>query len=194
MTPTPTNRKANAEAAVSRLRAEQAQLHTQQKRALESIERLNRDIAQAQRSSDPDTLASLRTERRTAEETARDVRNALPILERELEQALGERHMAERAVQAERFNAIQAKQAALLATITEAVDQIVDAIKEKETLAGEQQRIVQRVCPGADRNAALIRHDLADCITARLQGQPATALRARDWTAWVMSEQGDLLR
>ncbi|MCS6305239.1 MAG: hypothetical protein H8K07_16475 [Nitrospira sp.] len=141
-----------------------------------------------------DTLTSLQANRREAEESVQDLERALPGLDREMELATGEMVMSERAVQAEHWNTIQIEQAALLRTITEAVELIANSISEKEKLAHRQQEILANVCLGADRNPDAIRHDLAHAITTKLQSHPTTALRAIDWTCLRMTEQGDLLR
>lgn len=189
-----TERKQQAAVALQRLRAEREHMLTRQQAAENTIARLNQDIIQAQRSGDADALTSLRADRREAQESVQDLERAFPGLDREMELATGEMVMSERAVQAEHWNTIQIEQAALLRTITEAVELIANSISEKEKLAHRQQEILANVCPGANRNPDAIRHDLAHAITTKLQGHPTTALRAIDWTCLRMTEQGDLLR
>ncbi len=187
-----TVRKAKAAAALRQLTNERQTILSRQTTAQETIERLNQDIIQAQRSGEADALTNLRADRREGEESVQDLQRALPGLDREIELVTGEMVMAERAVQAENWNKIQTEQAALLTTITEAVELIANSIIEKEKLAHVQQKVLANVCIGADRNPALIRHDLAFAITARLQGMTPTTLRTVDWTCLRMTEQGDL--
>lgn len=185
-------RKAKAATALQQLKQERQTILSQEKTSQATIERMNQDTVQAQRSGDAATLTTLRAGRRDAEDSIRDLERTLPTVEREIELAEAEAIMAERAVQAEDWNKIQAEQAQLLKTITEAAELIANSINEKERLAHRQQKILANVCPGADRNPALIRHDLAHTIMNRLQGNPPTALRAIDWSCLSMTAQGDL--
>jgi len=189
-----TERKQQAAVALQRLRAEREHMLTRQQAAENTIARLNQDIIQAQRSGDADALTSLRADRREAQESVQDLERALPGLDREIQLAEGELHMAERAVAAEQYNRIQVEQAQLLRTIEDAIHTIADALDQKERLAVRQQTLVTSVCPGHNHNAAQIRHDLTHVVTGRLQGNRGVSLRTMDWSTWPMSSQGDLLR
>lgn len=188
-----TDRKSKAVTALQELKNEKATIATRQKSTQETVERLNQGIVQAERSGETDNLRKMRDDRRAAEESVRDLERTLPIVVHELELAQGEMIMAERACCAESWNKIQTEQIALFRTVTEAVELIANSINEKERLAHRQQKILASVCPGADKNPTLIRHDLAFAITARLQDSPTTALRTIDWTCLRMTEQGNLV-
>lgn len=175
---TPTERKQKAAAALERLTSERKQILTRQQTAQATIEQLNQDLARAERSGEADTLAALRSDRREAEESVQDLARALPGLDREIE-------LAERACCAEQYNALQTRQAALLKTIEDALD-------EKARLAALQQTLVINVCPGSPHNAALIRPDVIHVITGWLQGNRGLSLRTVDWSSQRMTAQGVL--
>jgi len=187
-------RKAKAEVHLKQLRNEREQILTRQQKAQERIEELNQVIMQAERSSEVDTLAALRSDRRAAEESARDLERALPVVGHDIELAQGELHAAHVACEAEQYNRLQVRQLSLLSTVQEAIETIVTTVEEKERLAVRQQAIHNAVVTGGNLNATMIRHDLAHAISVRLQGSPAMSLRTLDWSIWPMSEQGDLLR
>lgn len=189
-----TARKAKAAAGLRQLKDERETILSRQKTAEGTIERLNQDIIQAQRSGKADILTSLRADRREAEESVQDLERALPGLDREIELATGELIMAERAVAAEQYNRIQVEQVSLCQTIEDAIHTIADALDQKERLAARQQTLMTSVCPGHNHNAVLIRPDLIHVVTGRLQGNRGVSLRTVDWSTWPMSEQGDLLR
>ena len=189
-----TVRKQQAQAARQRLTDERETIVTRQQTAAADLARLDQEILQATRSGEPDTLRGLRDDRRAAEESARDLERAWPVLNRELELAEGEMLMAERACCAEAYNRHQVEQVQLLRTIEDALHAIADALTEKERLAVQQQKVLTSVLPGNNHNAALIRADVIHVVTAWLQGNRGLSLRTADWSSWLMSEQGDLLR
>jgi hypothetical protein len=189
-----TARKQKAQAALQQLRNEREQIRARQQKAQERIEELDQVIVQAERSGETDKLAALRSDRRAAEESARDLDRALPVVDREIELAQGELQAAHVACEAEQYNCLQTEQLSLLSTVQEAIETIVAAVDEKERLAVRQQAIHNAVMKGGNLNGTMIRHDLAHAISIRLQGSPAMSLRTLDWSTWPMSEQGDLLR
>lgn len=187
-------RKAKAESTLTQLRSEREYIRTQQQTAQETIERVNGAIVTAGRSGEADTLRELRDDRRAAEDSIGDLERALPAVDRDIQVAEGELHMAARAVWAEEWNRLQVQQVEFLRTIEDAVHTIADALDQKERLAARQQTLVTNVCPGSTHNAALIRPDLIHVVTDRLQGNRGLSLRTVDWSTWPMTEQGDLLR
>jgi chromosome segregation ATPase len=187
-------RKAKAEVHLKQLRNEREHIRTRQQKAQERIEELNQVIMKAERSGEANTLAALRSDRRAAEESARDLDRALPVVDRDIELAQGELHAAHVACQSEQYNRLQAQQVSLLSTVQEAIETIMSAVQEKERLAVRQQTIHNGVVTGGNLNAIMIRHDLAHAISVRLQGSPAISLKTLDWSSWPMSEQGDLVR
>jgi hypothetical protein len=187
-------RRAKAEVHLKQLRNEREQIRIRQQKAQERIEELNQVIMQGERSGEAEMLAALRSDRRAAEESARDLDRALPVVDRDIELAQGELHAAHVACEAEQYNRLQVRQLSLLSTVQEAIETIVSTVEEKERLAVRQQSIHNGVVTGGNLNATMIRHDLAHAISVRLQGSPAMPLRTLDWSSWPMSEHGDLLR
>lgn len=187
-------RKHKAEAALAQLKTEHAEISNRQKTAQETIGRLDHEIVAAQRSGDSDLLARLRSDRRDAEETIRELSLALPKVAREIELAEGESLMANRQCLSEQYNAIQLEQARLLSTISASVSALLTAVHEKVRLAEKQDGIVANVRPYGNLSPEGIRHELAYSITALLlEGRAPKAFHEIDWSTWRMTEQGDLL-
>ncbi len=187
-------RRSQAVDRVAHLSGELSQLQRRRQEAVQAGESLNVQISQHERGGDAEVLAELRQARRDASDVQADLSRTIATVEEELRLAQGELRASTVMVESERYNAIQTRQAALLQTITEAVDAIVAAVNEKEQLAARQQAIHNGIVTGGNLNVAAIRLDLAHAITVRLQGHPAPALRTIDWSSRPMSEAGVLIQ
>jgi hypothetical protein len=181
-------------AALEQLKDERETILTRQRTAQESIERLHQEITRATRSGEADTLRELRNDRSEAEVISRDLGYALPSLDHDIKLAEGELHAATVQCSSEQYNLLQTEQVALRNEIEAAVAVIVRACQEKERLAKKQAVIHHSVCPGGSFNPEQIKHEFAHEVTARMQGRVPVQLRLLDWSTWVMTEQGELLR
>lgn len=191
---TATERKTQAEAALKQLIDEREQILSRQHTAQATVEQLNQGILQTERSGEADTLAELRSDRRACEESIRDLQRALLVIDREIELAQGEIHAARVACEAEAYNKIVAEQIELLKTVAAAVETIVTAVELKERLAHRQDRIQGDVRPYPELSPAGIREEITREIESRLEGNTPTPLHAFDWSSWLMTPHGDLVR
>lgn len=179
---------------VKQLEGELGQLPRRRQEAAATVETLNARIAQQERSGDAEALAELRAERREAAEVLQDLTRTIATVEQELEVAQAYLRAATIACHAEKYNEIVAKQRALTAMISEAVETLVASVQLKQELATKQDAIHGDVGrPYPNLSPVGVRWAILEEITTRLQlvGAP-TPLRAIDWSSRQMTSHGDL--
>lgn len=192
-------RKAKADEGLKKLETERAQLPTRKQSTEAVIERLHKEIVEAERAgAGAKTLAALRQQRVESQQILEDLARMVPVIDRDLELARAELKAATVACHADRYNGLVEKQRALTEVLIEAVMTITETIKVKEGLAKQQEYIqggdVGR--PYTQLSAAGVRHAFLEELTIRLQNEnvqrsPLT-LQGIDWSCRHMRADGEL--
>lgn len=185
---------------VTALKAEHAQIRQRKTMAEQDVERLNREIQEAERANaDTITLANLRQARTAAKETIDDIKVCEEAFPRELALAEGAVLTALVVCTSEKYNLLTERQSSLLRTLEGLISEAVDTLKMKKALASEQKNLISGIgaqypflTPAGACEAIVIELQKRVAILDGSPERPTTMLRL-DWTCRFMNRGGDLV-